>query len=115
MLPVLRAVSDGHLHHCSAIHDAIAEELSLTPEFSYSETAPSGAPRAHACAVAQAQTYLVLAGLLRRTWPGNIAITDAGREVLASGTDPITMENLRRYPAFAPRRRHRPPEVRTDS
>ncbi|MFC6018421.1 restriction endonuclease [Plantactinospora solaniradicis] len=98
MLPVLRAVADGNEHRLADVRRLLAEHLGLTDE-DLALRIRSGAPvfdnRVH-----WAVTYMVQAGLLRRTKRAVVELTERGREVLAE--EPSSVDNvlLSRYPEF---------------
>ena len=75
MLPVLKAVSDGHEHRIGDVIDQLARDFQLTEE-ERQQLLPSGKQTTFSNRVHWARTYLVQAGLLEATKRAHIRITD---------------------------------------
>jgi restriction system protein len=100
MLPMLRLAGDGQEHALSDARAQIAETFRLTPE-DLAQRLPSGVQTVWANRVAWAKVHLDRAGLLHSVRRGVFAITERGRQVLATPPDRITVKLLRQYPEFA--------------
>lgn len=95
---VLTVLQDGKSHSMKEVRDSIAQTLQLTEE-DLSETLSNGSS-VYAGRVGWAKTYLKKAEMIDSPQRGYIAITPAGRSLLAS-TEPITNAVLaQKCPAF---------------
>ena len=95
---VLTVLQDGQSHSMKEVRDSIAQTLQLTEE-DLSETLSNGSS-VYAGRVGWAKTYLKKAEMIDSPQRGYIAITPAGRSLLAS-TEPITNAVLaQKCPAF---------------
>jgi restriction system protein len=88
MLPLLRIISDGQIHHTQAAVDALAQEFKLT-EDQLNDWLPSKKQKTFPNRVHWAKAHLKMAGAIENTGKGNFRITDRGRSVLAK--QPITV------------------------
>ena len=96
---VLTVLQDGQSHSMKEVRDSIAQTLQLTEE-DLSETLSNGSS-VYAGRVGWAKTYLKKAEMIDSPQRGYIAITPAGRSLLAS-TEPITNAVLlRSAPRFS--------------
>ena len=96
---VLEALQDGKPHSMKEVRDSIAQTLHLSEE-DIAETLPSGSGTVYSGRVGWAKTYLKKAEMIDSPQRGYIAITQAGRSLLAS-TEPITNAVLaQKCPAF---------------
>lgn len=99
MLPVLKAVSDGHEHRIGDVIDQLARDFQLTEE-ERQQLLPSGKQTTFSNRVHWARTYLVQAGLLEATKRAHIRITERGRQALAKSPARIDNEYLLQFPEF---------------
>lgn len=99
MLPVLEVVADGKDHPLREIVQAVADRLKLTEE-QRQERLPSGQSPVISNRVGWAKTYLKKAGLVANPVRGQVRITDAGRQVLASKPRHIDTDYLQRFESF---------------
>jgi restriction system protein len=99
MLPLLDALSDGREHQLRELRETIAVRLALT-DSDREEMLPSGKQAVYDNRLGWAKTYLEKAGLLETVRRGVYAITDRGRNVLASNPPSIDHEVLARFPEF---------------
>ena len=114
MLPTLRVLADGSERRTRDVASSAADLLGVT-EAEREELISSGLP-AYISRGQWAQTYLVQAGLIARPKRGVVAITDAGRAVLAAPPSKLDAAFLRNYPAFMEfLRRKRSPSEGTDA
>ena len=99
MLPVLESLADGATRSTyPEITDHIAKHFHLTQE-DLDERFASGQP-AFYNRTQWAVTYLGKAGLIARVGRGKVAITERGKDVLASKPDRVDVNYLRRFPEF---------------
>jgi hypothetical protein len=98
MPPVLKLAEGGEIHVRDAT-DRLAEQLALTPE-ERATMLPSGRQTLLSNLMHWAKTYMQKAGLVRSTRRAHFAITDRGREVLASKTARVDNDLLMRFEAF---------------
>ena len=94
MLPTLRVLADGSERRTRDVASSAADLLGVT-EAEREELISSGLP-AYISRAQWAQTYLVQAGLIARPKRGVVAITDAGRAVLANPPAKLDAAFLRR-------------------
>ncbi len=99
MLPLLRFAGDGEEHSLRETVDALADHFGLTPN-ERKELLPSGQQEVFNNRVGWARTYLSKAGLLQKTRRSHYAISERGREVLASNPDRIDVKFLRQFEEF---------------
>lgn len=98
MLPVLKLAEAGEIHVRDAT-DRLAQELALTPD-ERATMLPSGRQTLLSNRMHWAKTYMQKAGLVRSTRRGHFAITDRGREVLASKPARVDNDLLMRFEGF---------------
>lgn len=100
MLPLLRLAADGVEHSVREAAQTLANEFQLTND-EREQLVPSGQQRTFLNRVSWAVSYLKQATLLESPGRGRFRISDAGRSVLASPPDRITIRYLNeRFPAF---------------
>lgn len=99
MLPVLRALADGHDHDIRELRERLAGEFDLT-ELDRRELLPSGKQPVFDSRVGWAKTYLEKAGLLATVRRGCYRITEAGRSVLAKNPERIDKAYLLQFDSF---------------
>ena len=99
MLPAVNALADGEEVSVSELRARIAAAEGLTPE-DMREMLPSGRQPTFTNRVSWAITYLGLAGLTERVRRGVYRLTTDGETLLADPPPRITMNYLRRYPAY---------------
>jgi restriction system protein len=99
MLPVLRALADGHEHDIRDLRERMAAEFKLGDQERL-ELLPSGKQPVFDSRVGWAKTYLEKAGLLVTVRRACYRITDAGRSVLAKKPDHIDKEYLLQFDSF---------------
>lgn len=107
MLPLLKALADGHEHEMREVREQIAKALQLTEE-DRAELLPSGAQPVFDNRLGWAKTYLNKAGLLQTVRRGVYIITDRGRQVLAAKpevVDNALLSQFSEFEAFASPRR----------
>lgn len=93
MLPLLQFASDGSEHTVREAVDELARHFALT-EGERDQLLPSGRQRTFDNRIAWSVSYLKQAGLLGSPARGRFQITDAGRTVLNSPPDRITIPFL---------------------
>jgi restriction system protein len=99
MLPVLESLADGVTRSTyPEVTDHITKHFHLTEE-DLDERFSSGQP-AFYNRTQWAVTYLGKAGLIARVGRGKVAITDRGKDVLATKPDRVDVNYLRRFPEF---------------
>lgn len=98
-LPLLKRVADGQTHKMAELYDELADDLRLTPE-DRAQLLESGKQAVYENRVGWARTYLKKAGLLQAPGRGLVAITDRGRDVLASLPAKLNVSYLRQFPEF---------------
>lgn len=103
MLPILQILKDGRVRRSSEIREEIAKRYSLTDD-ERNELLPSGTVPRYDNNVSWALSYLVMALLVSRPSRGHYAITDRGKEVLASSPERIDMRYLTRFPEYVEKR-----------
>ena len=100
MLPVLSALADGKQHHQRDLVELVAQLFKMTDQ-ERKALLPSGKQAVIANRVGWARTYMKKAGLLTSPSRGTAVITEAGRKLLASKPDRISVALLKeKYPAF---------------
>lgn len=99
MLPVLRDAAGGETS-VSVTVERLADQFALTPA-QRADLLPSKRQTTFANRVHWAKSYLGKAGLVQLTKRAHFQITSAGKQVLASPPDRITIAYLKRFPAFA--------------
>lgn len=100
MLPLLRHLRSTGPEAAKSVIAAISDEFDLTAEERRQLLPSSTTVTVIANRVHWAMTYLAQAGVTERPRRGVWALTDAGRELLASQPSTVTTETLRRYEAF---------------
>lgn len=98
MLPVLRAFNDG-AQSVSDVLPVLRAEFAIT-DAEAEELIPSGRITTLQSRAHWARTYLAKAGLLTSPKRNRHVITDAGRQLLASGVTRIDMKTLEQFPAY---------------
>lgn len=98
MLPVLKSCAKGEVA-TSEVVDVLADEFQLTEE-EQKQLLPSGKQAVFLNRIQWAKTYLKQAGLLNYPARGCFALTQKGRDVLA--TSPVSIDNdfLNQFEAF---------------
>jgi len=99
MLPLLRYVGDGKVHHLRDTTEALAEKLGLTAE-QRQEYYPSGSGPIFYHRIRWAKTYLAQAGLLNSLGKGLFEITPRGLDLLKKKPTAITERSLQQFPEF---------------
>ena len=99
MLPVLRASAAGEVRIGDVV-ETLADEFRLT-EDERAQLLPSGRQTTFANRVHWSKSHLGKAGLVHLSGRGRFAITDRGREVLATPPKRIDINFLQRFPEFA--------------
>lgn len=101
MLPALRLLADGQVRRVVPdVTDPLADEFHLTPD-ELEQMLPSGLQATFVNRVHWAITYMGKAGLIARPARGRVAITDLGRDALATNPAKIDVNFLMSYPGFA--------------
>lgn len=98
MLPVLRAFNEG-AQSVSEVLPVLRAEFAITDEEA-NELLPSGRLTTLQSRAHWARTYLAKAGLLTSPKRNRHVITDAGRQLLASGIQRIDMKTLEQFPGY---------------
>lgn len=100
MLPLLRLSADGGEHSVREATEKLATEFGLT-DAEREQLVPSGQQRTFSNRVSWAVSYLKQASLLESPGRGLFRIGEAGRNLLASPPDRITIRYLsEHFPAF---------------
>lgn len=99
MLPLLKVLSDGKEHIMSDLTNIVADHFGLSKE-ERDLLLPSGAQTIIKSRVGWAKTYLLKAGLIKRTRRSYYAITDEGIKLLKSNPDIINIKTLLNYEDF---------------
>jgi len=100
MLPLLELIAERETIRTSEAIEVLAERLKLSAA-EQSEMLDSGTQTRWGNRVSWGGSYLYHAGLVARPQKGQLQITDAGRDLLASPPDRITINYLMRYSSFA--------------
>lgn len=108
MLPLMELIADGQSHEVRVATQTIGERLKLT-DAEWEEQLPSGRAPLFYNRLAWAKTHLKRAGLLDQPRRGVIAITDRGRQVLATKPTRIDLRLLQTFPEY------RQPSVEADA
>jgi restriction system protein len=98
MLPVLRAFNEG-AQSVSDVLPVLRAEFAITDQEA-EELIPSGRITTLQSRAHWARTYLAKAGLLASPKRNRHEITDAGKQLLASGVARIDMKTLEQFPAY---------------
>lgn len=96
MLPVLKVLSDGKEYSRSEIANKVADYFGLSKE-ERNLLLPSGTQTYINSRVGWARTYLLKAGLIKRTKRAFYAITEEGLKLLQSNPDKINVKTLMNY------------------
>jgi restriction system protein len=99
MRPLLEVLNDGAVRRTRDLAEAMSDRFELTDE-ERAALLPSGKQRRIDNRVAWAISHLFQAGLLERPARGQVAITAAGRDVLAAHADRVDMSVLREFPSY---------------
>lgn len=99
MLPLMELIADGAHHDLRTATDVIGRRSGLTPE-EWQELLPSGRTPLFYNRLAWAKTHLKKAGLIEQPRRGVIAISQRGREVLASKPGRINIRLLQGFPEY---------------
>lgn len=99
MKPLLVAVSDGETYKVKDVTALLAEQLNLSSD-DLAEMLPSGRQTVFRNRVGWAKTYLKKAGLLDSPARATIAITNAGKQVVADNPEKIDSKYLEQFPSF---------------
>lgn len=101
LLPFLKLMNDGKIHILSQVVQDLAASMNLTDE-DLSETMEKSGKSRHNDRCSWAKTYLSKAGLIQFPKRANFMITEAGRNLLNTKPDKITVSFLKEtYPSFA--------------
>lgn len=99
MLPLMKVLSDGRVHHVGDVRSVLAGEFKLSTE-DLAERLPSGKDTVFRNRVGWATTYLKRAGLIESVDRGHYRITSRGSEVLKSKPAKIDGALLKQFPEF---------------
>ncbi len=99
MLPVLKTAADGGEVRIGEVVDRLADVFALSEE-DRAQLLPSGRQTTFANRVHWAKSYLSKAGLVELTRRAHFCITPAGRAVLRSPPERITIRFLEQFPSF---------------
>src|SRR5262245_40882686 len=99
MLPLLKALTDGHERLMRDVTALLATRFELTEE-ERQRLLPSGENRLFVNRVAWAKAHLKAAGLLDNPARGKVRLSDEGRRVLASRPGKIGISFLKKYPSY---------------
>lgn len=99
MLPVLKTTADGGEVRIGDVVDRLADAFALSDE-ERAQLLPSGRQTTFANRVHWAKSHLTKAGLVELTRRAQFRITVAGREVLKSPPERITIRFLEQFPGF---------------
>lgn len=97
--PLLEAVQDCKPYKIKEVTSVLAERLKLSAE-DLAEMLPSKRQTVFKNRVGWAKTYLKKAGLVENTAHATIAITAAGKKVIAENPAKIDAKYLERFPSF---------------
>jgi restriction system protein len=112
MLPVLRAFANGAVSVADVL-PVLRTEFAITEEEA-DELIPSGRLTTLQSRAHWARTYLAKAGLLTSPRRNRHEITEAGRQLLASGVTRIDMKTLEQFPAYVAWREKEQPSAPRD-
>ena len=93
MLPLLHPPADGQEHTNRQVLDALADQFDLT-EDEKRKLLPSGQDFVFRNPVAWARTHMKAAGLIANPKRGIFVITQAGRDLLASGPERVDLNSF---------------------
>ncbi|MBP2300485.1 restriction endonuclease [Azospirillum picis] len=99
MLPVLKTAAGGSEVRIGDVVDQLADVFALTDE-ERAQLLPSGRQTTFANRVHWAKSYLTKAGLVDLTRRAHFRIAPAGRDVLNSPPERITIRFLEQFPSF---------------
>jgi restriction system protein len=99
MLPFLKVISDGKEYSISEIIDKVSDYFGLSKE-ERELLLPSGNQAIINNRVGWTRTYLLKAGLIKRTKRAHYAITEEGLKLLESNPDFIGVKTLMKYESF---------------
>ncbi|MBC7348457.1 MAG: restriction endonuclease [Candidatus Aminicenantes bacterium] len=99
MLPFLKVISDGKEYSISEIIDKVSDYFGLSKE-ERELLLPSGNQAIINNRVGWTRTYLLKAGLIKRTKRAHCAITEEGLKLLESNPDKINIRTLMNYEDF---------------
>lgn len=99
MLPLLKYVSDNHVHPIRDVVEGLAARFELTEE-DRRELLPSGMQAAFDNRVGWARTYMKKAGLVDSPKRATVQITPRGLQVLKEKPERIDVQYLKRFPEF---------------
>ncbi len=99
MLPLLKILGDGQVHHTRDIIQRLADELSLSEE-ERTKRFSSGKQAVFNNRVGWARTYLKKAGLIESPARGVMNISERGRNTLAQNIQVLDNAYLKQYPEF---------------
>ncbi len=102
MLPFLRILSDGAEHTTIETNQKLASYFNLTDE-ELDEFLPSGAAKTFPNRVAWAKSHFKMAGLLENTKRSSFRITEAGKRLLDTNPEEISLRVLKTIPAYQER------------
>jgi restriction system protein len=97
--PILDELSDGSTRRVRDLVDAMSERFQLSQE-DRAALLPSGRQRRMDNRVNWSVSHLFQAGLVTRPARGQVAITTAGREVLAAHPERVDMRVLNGFPSY---------------
>ena len=95
-LPYLEAIRSGKVYAVRDIYEALADRFSLS-EAAREELIPSGRQKLYHNRIAWSKTYLKNAGLVEQPKRGQVAITDAGRQLLRNPPPSLDVSFLKDY------------------
>jgi restriction system protein len=93
MLPLLKSVSDGEVHHIQDAISTLAEQLNLNEE-DLNEWLPSKSQKKFYNRVYWAKAHLKMAGVLENTGKGQFKITKRGLEILKDNPEFVNVKYL---------------------
>lgn len=99
MLPLLKLIADGQVHHRRSVREELARQLQLG-EAELAVLLPSGKQTVYHNRFGWAKTYLNKAGLLTHPSRGFVQITDQGKATLSAGVEAIDKNYLRQFDSF---------------
>jgi restriction system protein len=98
-LPLLQLVDERGQVSLAQAKDLLAERMGVS-EDDQRELLPSGRQRRYDNRVGWARTYLAKAGLIRTVVRGVFELTDAGRQLLATNPQEVSLATLQAYEPF---------------
>jgi restriction system protein len=99
MLPFLKFLADGKEYSVAEIIDKVSSFFELSQE-EREALLPSGRQTIIVSRVGWARTYLLKAGLIKRTRRGHYAIAEKGLELLKTNPETVNVKTLMNYEEF---------------